>query len=78
MLFDEATSALDRLSEEAVNRAIDEIARDRTVLVISHKPATVLRARKAVVIEDGAVAGYGGREQLLESSGFYRKIAGSS
>lgn len=78
LIFDEATSALDRQSEDAVNRAIDGISRDRTVLVISHKPSAVLRAGKTVVIEDGTVAGYGDREELLESSSFYRKIVRSS
>lgn len=77
ILFDEATSALDRLSEDVVNRAIDDISRDMTVLVISHKPVTVHRAKTVVVIEDGAVTGCGSHEQLLYSNGFYRKLAGS-
>ncbi len=76
ILFDEATSALDRISEDVVNRAIEEISREMTVVVISHKPVTVRRAEKVAVIEDGTVTGYGGHDQLLQTNGFYRKVAG--
>jgi len=75
IIFDEATSALDRESEDIINAAINEIARDITVIVIAHKPATVLRANRIVVMEDGEITDTGTHDELSKRNGFYKKLA---
>ena len=75
ILFDEATSALDRESEETINHAINEIAKDMTVMVIAHKPATVLRASRVAVMEDGRIVDIGSHDELITRNVFYCKLA---
>ena len=64
LIFDEATSSLDKPSEDVINDAINDISKDITVIVITHKPATVLRAKKVVVIEDGEITDIGTHDEL--------------
>ena len=59
LLLDEATSALDAESEQAVQRAITALARDRTTLVVAHRLATVRRADRIVVLERGRIVAIG-------------------
>lgn len=75
IIFDEATSSLDKLSEDVINDAINEIAKEMTVIVITHKPATVLRAKKVVVLENGEITAIGTHEQLLNNNEYYTKLA---
>lgn len=75
LIFDEATSALDRQSEDIINDAVNEIAKDMTVIVITHKPATALRAKKVVVIENGEITAEGTHEQLFNENKYYTKLA---
>jgi len=75
LLLDEATASLDAESERLVQEAIDEASRDRTVLVIAHRLATVRRADRILVIEHGRLAAEGTHEQLLEASSLYRRLA---
>lgn len=74
LIFDEATSSLDRQSEDIINQSIADIAKDITVIVISHKPASVFRAKKAVVMEDGKITAIGTHAQLSNSNAFYQKL----
>lgn len=74
LLFDEATSSLDKASEDIINDSIHQLAQDMTVIMISHRPASVRRARKIVVMEDGTVSAVGTPEELIGTNAFYRKI----
>lgn len=74
LIFDEATSALDRQSEDIINDAINRISEDVTVIVIAHKPETVLRAKKIVVMEEGAIVAQGTHEELINNNEFYKNI----
>lgn len=74
LIFDEATSALDRQSEDIINDAINRISEDVTVIVIAHKPETVLRAKKVVVMEEGRIVAKGTHEELMNNNEFYKKI----
>jgi subfamily B ATP-binding cassette protein MsbA len=72
LVFDEATSSLDSKTEGLIQEAIDEVVKDKTVIVIAHRLSTVKNADKIVVIEQGRFIEEGGLEQLIEKHGkFY-------
>lgn len=74
LILDEATSALDAESERLVQRAIANLVRDRTTLVIAHRLSTVRRADAIVVMEAGRVIELGTHSELLARGGQYRKL----
>jgi len=78
LIFDEATSSLDKPSEDVINDAINEISKDITVIVITHKPATALRAKKVVVMENGKISAVGTHEQLMNKNKFYTTLTEAS
>lgn len=73
-VFDETTSNIDAESEEAVMGAVRELARDRAVVVISHRLANVVCAQRIYVLDHGDVAGAGTHEELLRGCGAYRAL----
>ena len=75
LLLDEATSALDAENERLVQRALDEAMTGRTTLVIAHRLATVLRADRIVVMEDGRVVDEGRHGELVSRGGLYARLA---
>ena len=74
IVFDEATSHLDSESEQVIQAALEEMAGDRTILVIAHRFSTIRRADKIVVVENGRVVEIGSHEELLELNGRYRRV----
>jgi ATP-binding cassette subfamily B protein len=75
MLLDEATSALDAANERLVQKALEEAARGRTTFVIAHRLATVRRASRIVVMDQGAVVEHGSHETLVARGGLYARLA---
>jgi ABC-type multidrug transport system fused ATPase/permease subunit len=74
LIFDEATNNLDSISEAAVQKAIDEIARDHTVIIIAHRLSTVVNADKLIVLGDGRVLEEGTHQELMEKKGAYWEL----
>ncbi|MGX1192371.1 ABC transporter ATP-binding protein [Metabacillus sp. SLBN-84] len=75
LLLDEATSSLDSHSEIVVQKALGNLMKGRTTLVIAHRLSTVIDADKIIFLDKGKVTGYGTHEQLLESHAMYREFA---
>ena len=75
MLLDEATSALDAANERLVQKALDQASQGRTTLVIAHRLATVRRANRIVVLDQGRVVEQGDHESLVRAGGLYAKLA---
>ena len=74
LILDEATSALDTESERLVQEAIDRLMKDRTVLVIAHRLATVRDADRIVVMDGGRAVEAGPHAELLARGGLYRRL----
>lgn len=74
VILDEPTAALDAESERAVQRAIDSLAKDRTVIVIAHRLSTIMGAQQIIVIDEGGIAQQGSHGELLAQPGRYRHM----
>ena len=74
LLLDEATSALDTESERLVQEALEELMRDRTVLVIAHRLSTVQHADRILVFERGRIVQHGRHDELLAVPGPYQRL----
>jgi len=75
LLLDEATSALDAESEQAVQKALERLAGGRTTLVVAHRLATVRRADRILVMDNGRIVAAGRHEALVREGGLYARLA---
>ena len=76
LILDEASSRLDRSTEQMIERAVDRLVRDRTVIVIAHHLATVRRCDEIAILENGRLVEHGERERLAadDSTRFHRLL----
>jgi ATP-binding cassette subfamily B protein len=75
LLLDEATSALDAESERAVQQAVERMAVDRTTLIVAHRLATVKKADRILVFENGQIVAEGSHKDLVAQGGLYARLA---
>ncbi|QPB42335.1 lipid A ABC transporter ATP-binding protein/permease MsbA [Rodentibacter haemolyticus] len=74
LILDEATSALDTESERAIQAALEDLKKDRTVLVIAHRLSTIENADEILVIDHGEIRERGNHQALLEQNGAYKQL----
>jgi len=74
VILDEATSSLDSESERLVERAMEDLLRARSTLIIAHRLSTVLRADRLVVIDRGVIVEEGSHQDLLAAEGVYSRL----
>ena len=71
LILDEPTASLDTRNELAVQKALDQLVKDKTVLIIAHRLSTIVGAHCIYVLENGCIAEQGTHQTLLEQKGRY-------
>ena len=74
MIFDEATSALDSANERAIQAELQQVARNKTTLVIAHRLSTVVDAHEILVMQAGSIVERGSHTDLLAQAGVYARM----
>lgn len=74
LILDDATSSVDPTKEHEIRDALREVMRDRTTIIIAHRPATIALADRVVLLHDGKVAAEGTHRELLAGSAAYRAV----
>ncbi len=74
LILDEATSELDAESEIAIQKALENLLKNRITFIVAHRLSTIRKADKIIVLEHGQIQEIGTHEDLLDSKGLYRKF----
>ncbi len=74
LILDEATSSIDSHSEKLIQKATEKITKNRTSIIIAHRLATIQKADKIIVMEDGKIVEQGNHKQLLAKKGYYSRL----
>ena len=74
LVLDEATSSVDNETEEALQKSLEVISKDRTTIVIAHRLSTIRHSDSIIVLDDGKVIESGTHEELLDNKSQYSKL----
>jgi len=74
LILDEATSSIDSHSEKLIQEATEKITKNRTSIIIAHRLATIQKADKIIVMENGKIMEQGSHSELLDKKGYYSKL----
>ena len=74
LILDEATAFADPDNESKVQAAFEELAKDKTLIMIAHRLSTVVNADKIFVLDDGKLVESGKHEELMSNNGLYRRL----
>ena len=76
LILDDSASAIDAETEEKIQKAMDNLLKNRTVFIITHRLSTIKRANKIIVMRKGKIVSQGDHEGLLKTSEDYRRVFG--
>ncbi|HHY91569.1 MAG TPA: ATP-binding cassette domain-containing protein, partial [Clostridiales bacterium] len=74
LILDEATSSMDAATERSIQHALEYLLEGRTSILIAHRFATIKKADKIVVLDEGKIVGYGSHEVLLKTCDRYKRL----
>ena len=74
IILDEATASVDTITELKIQKALDQLMHDRTVLIIAHRLSTVKRADRIIVLDKGAIVEMGQHDELIAKNGYYYSL----
>jgi ATP-binding cassette subfamily B protein len=77
LFFDEATNSLDTINEQKITAALDDVFKDKTVIVVAHRLSTIRKAHQIVVMQNGMVVEIGNHHTLMEKKGRYHQLVQS-
>lgn len=74
LFLDEATNSLDTINEQKIVKALDEVFKDRTVVIVAHRLSTIRKADQIVVLKNGHIVECGTHEMLIQHDGYYNEL----
>jgi ATP-binding cassette subfamily B protein len=74
LLFDDCLSAVDTETEETILNNLNEICKDKTTIIVSHRVSSAKNAHKIIIIDDGKIVEQGSHNQLVNQGGYYAYI----
>lgn len=77
LFFDEATNSLDTINEQKITAALDDVFKDKTVIVVAHRLSTIRKADQIIVMQNGGIVEIGNHDSLMENKRRYYQLVQS-